>query len=242
VGASLHARLELRRAVVDPRTGEIIKGQVTLGSLRARQDYMIAEALLAPYAEGKPIPQGDSGDGACAHAATGGARGGHTLGLQHNFAASSIGQGVSVMDYPHPWSRLDADGKPDLSHAYTVGIGAWDKAAIRYGYSQFAPGTDESAALDGLLRSMRQTACATLPMKMHGRWAARTPTRIFGTTARTRRGADAHSCAAQGGAGALRRRTRSRPGSRWRSWKTRWFRSTCCTATRPRLRPSGLAD
>src|SRR6516225_3791692 len=40
-------------SVTDPRTGEIIKGQVTLGSLRSRQDYMIAEALLAPYAEGK---------------------------------------------------------------------------------------------------------------------------------------------------------------------------------------------
>ena len=36
-------------AIVDPRTGEIIKGNVTLGGLRGRQDYLIAEALLAPY-------------------------------------------------------------------------------------------------------------------------------------------------------------------------------------------------
>jgi hypothetical protein len=55
------------------------------------------------------------------------------------------------MDYPHPWVTLDASGKPTLDKAYTVGIGAWDKAAIRFGYSEFAPGTDEKAALNGLL-------------------------------------------------------------------------------------------
>jgi Met-zincin/Domain of unknown function (DUF5117) len=138
--------------VVDPRTGEIIKGQVTLGSLRARQDWLIAEALLAPYVDGKTIPKElrtmvlDRTRQLAAHEV------GHTLGLQHNFAASSVGQGTSVMDYPHPWIRLDASGKPDLSHAYAVGVGAWDKAAIRYGYSQFAPGADEAAGLDALLR------------------------------------------------------------------------------------------
>ena len=36
-------------SITDPRTGEILKGHVTLGSLRVRQDYLIAEALLAPY-------------------------------------------------------------------------------------------------------------------------------------------------------------------------------------------------
>jgi hypothetical protein len=81
---------------------------------------------------------------------------GHTLGLAHNFAASSMGPGTSVMDYPHPWITLDANGRPDLSHAYTTGIGAWDKVAIAYGYSQFAPGTDTHAALDKILTDAQQ--------------------------------------------------------------------------------------
>ena len=139
-------------AVTDPRTGEIIKGQVTLGSLRARQDYRIAEALLAPYMDGKPIPP-DMEQMVLARTRQLAAHEvGHTLGLQHNFASSSVAPGTSVMDYPHPWITLDAAGKPALDKAYTVGIGAWDKAAIRYGYSQFAPGTDEAKALDGLLK------------------------------------------------------------------------------------------
>jgi Met-zincin/Domain of unknown function (DUF5117) len=139
-------------AVTDPRTGEIIKGQVTLGSDRSRQDYLIAEALLAPYAEGKPIPPELESMVLARTRQLSAHEVGHTLGLQHNFAASSQGQGISVMDYPHPWVTLDASGKPDLSHAYAAGIGAWDKAAIRYGYSQFSSGADEAAALDKLLR------------------------------------------------------------------------------------------
>ncbi|HEY9125569.1 MAG TPA: DUF5117 domain-containing protein, partial [Acidobacteriaceae bacterium] len=85
-------------AVADPRTGQILKGQVTLGSLRARQDYMIAEALLAPYIEGKPIPP-DMEQMVLARTRQLAAHEvGHTLGLQHNFAASSLAPGTSVMD------------------------------------------------------------------------------------------------------------------------------------------------
>jgi hypothetical protein len=123
--------------IADPRTGEILKGNVTLGSLRGRQDYMIAEALLAPYGDGKALPpQSDPMlrmvlariRQLAAHET------GHTLGLAHNFAASSFSQSASVMDYPHPYITLDAAGKPDLSHAYAVNIGEWDKIAIEYGY------------------------------------------------------------------------------------------------------------
>ncbi len=139
-------------AVMNPRTGEILKGNVTLGSLRGRQDYLIAEALLAPYKDGK-TPADDPMlkmvlarlRQLAAHET------GHTLGLMHNFAASSYAQGASVMDYPHPYITLDADGKPDLSHAYAENIGAWDKVAIDYGYREFAPHSDEHAALDGIL-------------------------------------------------------------------------------------------
>jgi hypothetical protein len=141
-------------AIADPRTGEILKGNVTLGSLRGRQDYMIAEALLSPYAAGKvytdqtnPMLQMvlERLRQLGAHET------GHTLGLAHNFAASSVMQGDSVMDYPHPYITLDANGKIDLSHAYANGIGDWDKVSIDYGYRQFVPGTDEDAALNRIL-------------------------------------------------------------------------------------------
>ena len=137
-------------SVVDPRTGEIIKGQVSLGSLRVRQDYMILEGLLAPYKDGqKPDPRMLKTALArlrqlAAHEV------GHTLGLQHNYIASTQGRS-SVMDYPHPWVKLAADGTLDLSEAYATGIGDWDKVTIQYGYSDFAPGTDEHTALNAII-------------------------------------------------------------------------------------------
>jgi len=151
-------------AVTDPRTGEILKGNVTLGSLRGRQDYLIAEALLAPYGAGKSPAMKDDRMLAMvlarirqlsAHET------GHTLGLAHNFAASSFphtpDESVSVMDYPHPWITLDPQGKPDLSHAYAKNIGAWDKVAIDFGYRQFGVGEDEAAALDKILAESEKT-------------------------------------------------------------------------------------
>jgi len=138
-------------SITDPRTGEIIKGQVTLGSLRMRQDYLILEGLLAPYVEGQPVsPEMERVVLArlrqlAAHEV------GHTLGLAHNFAASMKDR-ASVMDYPPPLVKLGANGVPDLSESYAVGIGAWDKIAIAYGYQDFAPGADVPRQLDAILR------------------------------------------------------------------------------------------
>ncbi|HEV2349982.1 MAG TPA: zinc-dependent metalloprotease [Terriglobia bacterium] len=138
--------------VIDPRTGEIIKGMVTLDSSRLRQDYLIAEGLRAPYEKGKPASPALL-DLALARVRQLAAHEvGHTLGLAHNFAASAQGN-ASVMDYPQPMIKLAADGNLDVSHAYATGIGAWDKVAIAYGYQDFPAGTDERKALDNILTS-----------------------------------------------------------------------------------------
>jgi hypothetical protein len=137
-------------AVIDPRTGEIIKGHVTLGSLRVRQDYLIAEGLLAPYEKGKPVSPKMMQMALARLRQLAAHEVGHTLGLMHNYSASTVNRS-SVMDYPPPLVKLAADGTPDLSDAYATGIGDWDKVSIAWGYSDFAPGTDEHAALDKIL-------------------------------------------------------------------------------------------
>ncbi len=135
--------------ITDPRTGEIMKGKVTLGSLRVRQDYLIAEGLLAPYGdEEKPdIPLEMALSRIrqlSAHEV------GHTLGIQHNMAASTQGR-ASVMDYPHPLIQFDDDGNINLDEAYAVGIGEWDKRVITYGYQHFPDGTDPEAGRDQIM-------------------------------------------------------------------------------------------
>jgi Met-zincin/Domain of unknown function (DUF5117) len=137
-------------SVTDPRTGEIIKGQVTLGSLRVRQDYLIATGLLAPYENGTPVNDKmlkmalDRLKQLAAHEV------GHTLGLMHNYA-SSVSNRASVMDYPHPLVRLNASGEIDLSNAYDNKIGEWDKVAIEWGYQDFPKGTNETSSLNKIL-------------------------------------------------------------------------------------------
>ena len=136
--------------VVDPRTGEIIKGHVTLGSLRVRQDHMIAEGLLAPYETGKPASPRMRELALARLRQLAAHEVGHTLGLQHNYSASTVNRS-SVMDYPPPVATIAPDGTIDVTHAYATGIGDWDKTAITFGYSEFPPGTDERAALDRIL-------------------------------------------------------------------------------------------
>ena len=137
-------------AVIDPRTGEIIKGHVTLGSLRVRQDFLIAEGLLAPYEKGKPGAARAQEMALARLRQLAAHEVGHTLGLMHNYSASTVNRS-SVMDYPPPTVKLGADGVPDLSDAYAKGIGEWDKVSIAWGYQDFAPGTDEHAALNKIL-------------------------------------------------------------------------------------------
>jgi len=134
-------------SVRDPRTGEIIKGHVTLGSLRVRQDRLLFEGMIPRNQDGTYPPGKEPVQLALARIRQLSAHEvGHTLGLTHNFAAS-VNDRASVMDYPAPLVRL-RDGELDFSAVYDTGIGAWDKLAIRYLYAHFA---DEEAGLKAVL-------------------------------------------------------------------------------------------
>jgi hypothetical protein len=138
-------------AIVDPRTGEIIKGNVTLGSLRVRQDYLIAQGLLAPFENGELPADNKMLQMAlqrlkqlAAHEV------GHTLGLMHNYISSAQNR-ASVMDYPPPAVFVNSSNQIDLSKAYTNQIGDWDKVSIAYGYQDFAKATSEADQLNKIL-------------------------------------------------------------------------------------------
>lgn len=137
-------------SITDPRTGEIIKGHVSLGSLRIRQDFMIAQALM-----NKPFEERDDNYQPMLEMALARIRQlsaheiGHTLGFAHNFAASTNGR-ASVMDYPHPQFELDGN-TIDFSDAYDTGIGEWDKVTVAYSYSDFPGGTNEKEKLNSIL-------------------------------------------------------------------------------------------
>ncbi|HEU0013075.1 MAG TPA: zinc-dependent metalloprotease [Longimicrobium sp.] len=140
--------------VTDPRTGEIIKGHVSLGSLRVRQDYLLAEGLLSPYRTGTEVPPDMLRMALARIRQLSAHEVGHTLGIAHNYVASTQGR-ASVMDYPHPLVALREDGSIDLSQAYAEGIGAWDRLAVTWGYQDFPPGVDERMALDTILSGGR---------------------------------------------------------------------------------------
>ncbi len=139
-------------SIIDPRTGEILKGKVTLGSLRVRQDFLIAQGFLGNYetdtSKVKEIMQMslDRLKQLAAHEI------GHTLGLPHNYISSTAGRS-SVMDYPHPLVDY-ANGKFDLSRAYAMGIGDYDKASIIWGYQDFPATVNEKVELEKIVQNM----------------------------------------------------------------------------------------
>lgn len=140
-------------SIIDPRTGEILKGKVTLGSLRVRQDYLIAQGLTGDFSTGKDQPELtkmslDRLKQLSAHEI------GHTLGLPHNYIASIHGR-ASVMDYPHPLVALK-DGKIDLSNAYSMGIGEYDKTSIQWGYQDFPASANEKEELEKIVQNMHR--------------------------------------------------------------------------------------
>ena len=163
-------------SVADPRTGEIIKGNVNLGSLRLRQDYLMGSGM-APLFDGGTASSvgpvelsgcGMSGVPGFSYLAQVGSGAsplemalarvrqlsahevGHTLGFPHNYMASTYGARASVMDYPAPLVHIK-DGQLELSDAYGVGIGEYDKLSVRWLYSDFAGGVDEVQALDAIV-------------------------------------------------------------------------------------------
>ena len=138
-------------SVVDPRTGEIIKGHVSLGSLRIRQDYMIAQALTnEPFAS-------ENNNNKMMELAIARIRQlsaheiGHTIGFAHNFAASANDR-ASVMDYPHPLVNL-IDDEIVFDDAYDTGIGDWDKVTVAYSYSDFRSDQNEDFELNKILEN-----------------------------------------------------------------------------------------
>ncbi|MBW8182754.1 zinc-dependent metalloprotease [Shewanella nanhaiensis] len=141
-------------AVTDPRTGEIIKGHVTLGSQRVRQDHLIARGLTAGWEDRDAAKEAAMSLSLARIRQLSAHEIGHTLGFDHNFAASTNGN-ASVMDYPHPKIGL-VDGNIDISAPYDVGVGAWDKYIVEYGYGEYADLAEEQAELTALMKKVQR--------------------------------------------------------------------------------------
>ncbi|WFL76999.1 zinc-dependent metalloprotease [Altererythrobacter arenosus] len=140
-------------SIVDPRTGEILKGSVMLGSLRVRQDILIFQALMGAGLTDSGLPDDPVAVALARIRQLGAHEVGHTLGLAHNFAASSQGR-YSVMDYPAPRIEL-VDGKLTIADAYGVGVGEWDKFAIKYLYAARSDAEARAMVQEAQARGLR---------------------------------------------------------------------------------------
>jgi hypothetical protein len=137
--------------IIDPRTGEIVKGAVLLGSLRMRQDRLIFEGLAGAKKTGTGAPDDPIAVALARLRQLAVHETGHALGLEHNFAGSTFDDRASVMDYPAPRIKI-VDGRLDFTDAYKVGIGSWDRFSIRWLYDQAPPGKDQQQALEAIVR------------------------------------------------------------------------------------------
>jgi len=151
--------------VTDPRTGEIIKGQVALGSQRVRQDFLIAQGLTADYDDGDPSEMTEMALARIRQLSV--HEVGHTLGMGHNYASNVNGRS-SVMDYPAPLVGIAEDGSLDLSEAYETGVGEWDEVCIAYGYQDFPEGADEDEELRRILDGAFERGLRYLPTQDSG--------------------------------------------------------------------------
>ncbi len=138
-------------AISDPRTGEIIKGFVQLGSQRARQDRIIFEGLIGADKTGTGAPDDPVVVSLARLRQLAVHETGHALGLAHNMAGSTYGDRASVMDYPPPRVGI-VDGRLDFADAYKVGLGDWDRFAIHWLYSQAPAGAAGRTVLEGIVR------------------------------------------------------------------------------------------
>jgi len=144
-------------SVIDPRTGEIIKGHVTLGSLRVRQDYLIALGLTSPFKNANTDTSAMKAMALARIRQLSAHEVGHTLGIAHNFAAS-VNNRASVMDYPHPLITIE-NNNISLESAYAKDIGEWDKFVIAYGYADVDK-AQEAQYLTELMAATQQKGLA----------------------------------------------------------------------------------
>jgi hypothetical protein len=134
----------------DPRTGEIVGTVVRMDSYRSLVDHDIYMGLLP--AAGATGLQIDAREFSMARRRQHTAHEiGHTLGLAHNYIAATQGRS-SVMDYPYPLIRLDAQGRLDISEAYRHSGGAHDTLAIRYAYTWYPNAQAEREGLQRIIR------------------------------------------------------------------------------------------
>jgi hypothetical protein len=134
--------------IIDPRTGEIVKGNVVLEGLRLRQDIILFESLVGTAQDNTGGPNDPIRVSLARIRQLGAHEVGHAIGFVHNFQGSTQDR-TTVMDYPFAKMTLK-DGRIDLSDAYATGIGRWDKFTVDwlYGAKTDAEAARKAAAIE----------------------------------------------------------------------------------------------